>query len=922
VARTARAARTFVRRYNLWRRSRDSNGWQTPQVLAWEDWLQSLWQSAAVSGIEGQLLLNESQEHELWTGILGRDHVAQQTLSIDSLADSIQTAWRSMHQYGIGWKDLRSGAGLDAAKFYEWAQQFEGVCRKDSLLSPALIETAALDWIASTKLALPRRLFLFGFERITPAMSRVVDELGKHDCAAEWIEFKPDMGSPDAAAIVCARTFQDEAEAAARWARTQLLENSDRRIGILVPGLPGKKAILDATFRRILAPSTMDVRAHKAALPYEMSLGMPIARLRPIRTALLLLEWIGKGLKPEDVSWLVVQGEFAGGGSSLNARAILDREFRERTDRLGGPVPLEAYWRWLQDSKASQKDAAFVCAISRLLGAARRENFRKSRSLSEWRESAEEFLEAANWNLEKPGSSVDFQILRRWNTLLNEVSSLGGVLGPVGYRGFIDRLNRLATNFLFALESHDAPVQILGVAESAGIAFDAVWWMGAQIGAWPPAGKPDPFLPWGVQRQARIPYTDPDEDNTFAVRSADRILRSASSAVISFSLEPEDPREQSGRERLAEVVLSPVVRQVLPDAPITDADDFQRVDLEAEPAPRTRFLETVAEEAVIPFRAMHIGGGVTFLKHQAACPFRGFSELRLKAKPLADAEIGLSPQGRGTNIHHVLEYFWKDVRTQEKLLALSEDEVQEKLRGLIQDVLSDLSQSNAEPWSQALLEIEAEWMEQRLLEWLEVEKQRRPFETIATENLLRDQMLGGVEFDCRIDRTDRVDEGMVLLDYKTGNVAGHACDGERPDEPQLPAYSVLRARSAAIGDSIAGIAFANLQPKSTRFVPVTQLAGIFPGAGSNRKSAIKPVSAEEMEEQIRLWSEILTRLAEEFRAGVATVDPKNYPNTCKYCAQAPLCRVHEALDETASASDDDVDEENGEFSLEGAEFEP
>jgi ATP-dependent helicase/nuclease subunit B len=51
--------------------------------------------------------------------------------------------------------------------------------------------------------------------------------------------------------------------------------------------------------------------------------------------------------------------------------------------------------------------------------------------------------------------------------------------------------------------------------------------------------------------------------------------------------------------------------------------------------------------------------------------------------------------------------------------------------------------------------------------------------------------------------------------------------------------------------------------------------------------------------QVEEWREVLTKLAEQFAAGDARVQPKSYPKTCEYCGQRLLCRVVGAtLEET------------------------
>ncbi|HTD91938.1 MAG TPA: hypothetical protein VK663_14830, partial [Burkholderiales bacterium] len=49
---------------------------------------------------------------------------------------------------------------------------------------------------------------------------------------------------------------------------------------------------------------------------------------------------------------------------------------------------------------------------------------------------------------------------------------------------------------------------------------------------------------------------------------------------------------------------------------------------------------------------------------------------------------------------------------------------------------------------------------------------------------------------------------------------------------------------------------------------------------------------------VTAWRADLARLAAGFVAGDAAVDPKNYPQTCRYCDVQPFCRIHERLENT------------------------
>ena len=101
--------------------------------------------------------------------------------------------------------------------------------------------------------------------------------------------------------------------------------------------------------------------------------------------------------------------------------------------------------------------------------------------------------------------SAEYQTLKKWHEVIAGFAMLDRVSAKLGYVEAIERLRRLAAQTLFQPEAPAAPVQILGVLESAGIEFDHLWVMGLSDDAWPIHPRPNPFLPLQAQRQARVP---------------------------------------------------------------------------------------------------------------------------------------------------------------------------------------------------------------------------------------------------------------------------------------------------------------------------------------------------------------------------------------------------------------------------------
>jgi RecB family exonuclease len=191
--------------------------------------------------------------------------------------------------------------------------------------------------------------------------------------------------------------------------------------------------------------------------------------------------------------------------------------------------------------------------------------------------------------------------------------------------------------------------------------------------------------------------------------------------------------------------------------------------------------------------------------------------------------------------------------------------------------------------------------------WLDLEAGRAPFEVKLSEERFDDVRVGPLRLRVIVDRVDLVEgEGEepaeMILDYKTGQAEPKDWLTERPDQPQLPLYAVL-------GDAqrIAGVAFAKV-----RLGDEMKLHGYATRDELLTKNE-RLKEAETLEAQIGRWRDVLTGLAEDFAAGDARVRPKEYPQTCKYCAQRLVCRLDAAALEAEADELGDVEsEEHGE----------
>ena len=114
-------------------------------------------------------------------------------------------------------------------------------------------------------------------------------------------------------------------------------------------------------------------------------------------------------------------------------------------------------------------------------------------------------LKAVGWPGDRPLSSHEFQARRAFGEVLDGLGRLDGLLGPLGFAEAVRRLAQLCRQRLFQPETRGNPaIQVLGVLESAGLSFDALWVMGMNDDLWPPPPRPNPLLPAEVLRAADL----------------------------------------------------------------------------------------------------------------------------------------------------------------------------------------------------------------------------------------------------------------------------------------------------------------------------------------------------------------------------------------------------------------------------------
>ena len=866
VASSDRAARALQADFHRRRRAEGLSAWPMPSIADWKTFVRTAWEGR---NLDGRILLNSAQEQSIWAQIIHSEKHLPTMLpaSVRRLASMAIEAHDLLCSYAPQFlrKSSRVSWDQDAGEFGKWLASFDDHCAKHGLISPSRLPLELIAQLQEDSSGRPP-LCIAGFDRLVPTQRRLFDAWGS------WKQFtlEDTMAHPSFYSV---RDGLTELESCAWWCHEQLASTPDKRLLVVTQDLSQRRGEIERAFLRF--------NDSDAQRPFEFSLGIPLSTVPLVRSALLLLRWLGDVLDENEIDWLFASNLAA---TPVESSALQDymRRLRDR-DLQRMQWSLEAFLN--QTRFAASLPLQWT---QRMLTAQR--SLKQSGNLKnpiDWADTVPHLLETIGWPAENSQSSSEFQAQRRWQQALDTAGSLGFDARRIDWREFLSELQRAADDSLFAPQSIDAPIQIAGPAESAGLTADAIWFLGANEDSWPGSAAMHPFLPLHVQRDSAMPHSTPQLDWQFSSVITQRLLASAPDVHFSCALQSEEV-ETSPSRLVVQIAGKPQALPAWMTPPPFDPP----------------IAVPFSDSSRVPFSQHRLHSGASTLSAQSQCPFKAFATARLDAKAWDAAELGLTAKQRGQLLHDVLHSVWsgppRGIRTHSDLIALiAHSDLVSFVRNHVRNILrKKVPDAVRDRMPAPYLDLEETRLVRLVTEWLKYESTRIPF-TVEETEAVRTVTIAGLDMNLRLDRVDRLPNGSPLvIDYKTGNVDPKSWDLPRPDDLQLPLYKVfgLEPRQPSLFESYGG-------PPSGGLVFAKIRAGdtCFAGRAAKPKETIDPNltgnSALVRRELTGLdesnWKAYIKRMADDFIDGHAEVDPRDYPKTCERCGLQSVCRIQE-----------------------------
>ncbi len=844
-------------------RDRAEGVWPTPRVYDFATWLREQYGHSQLANADSPRCLSEVEERELWRSVIEAEERGREFLDPTAAARAARRARRTIQEYGIPLRAVERELSEETAAFLRWNQAFDERCRTlkcisaDALLGRSRAAECPLSWIESPAWRPAARHWLLQNAKTLAPLT---------------------IPAPQAAARVRSASPAAELSALAAWAQFNLQANERFRAWVCIPDLNQRRAEVVDAMDAALAKQRFSLRYAPGAAPYAVAGGTSLADFAPVRVALATLTASIGAVSFPRFSVLLRTPELQASATEASAAAALDVAMR-------GHAASEAdidTWLGIAERVGRNEKMAPVAAVQRLRAVRRvLVELRNPQRVSIWVAAWIAALEAGPWAQRGRWSSVEYQAAERFRELLAELATAESLFGTNSLGSALRVLNRAARDTPFQPQTGIPSIWVSGQLIDPWVNYDGIWVTRCSDEYWPPRVEPIALLPVRLQCEYGVISAAAESQLNLALDLQRRWQARAIQCVFSFA-DPDDGSSSAPSPLLPAISFAG-------EAPLRSArNSAPQPHWHAlfDAAPK---LESLWDEAAPAFAASERTRGVSTLRAQSRCAFRGFAETRLAAEALEQPVPGFNERERGILVHHALQHVWSALRNSNELQLLAPDAQRRLLDEAATRAIAAISKErDPGPRWRARERVRLNHL---LMLWLDVERKRAPFAVENLEQAAQVAQFAGLNFAVRVDRVDRLADGArVLIDYKTGAAIAD-WRGDRPDNPQLPIYALLQP------EALVAVAYARVNAADSGFIAEAERRDIF--KLSARASLLEGMP--NFAALIGLWAGRVERLAAAFASGRAEVAPTL--KACRTCKLQGLCRVPAALDAVDDVND-------------------
>lgn len=850
---------------------------ETPRVVSLQHWTQQQWLRAIQSALPEALslrVLDSDSEWFIWQQLLQQDDAAV-LLNPRQTASQLQSAWELVGQWQI---DLQQDsvrqsftANPDTEAFYRLASAFSRYCQQQGRISSVQRDALLIQWFRQGLLARTGAIVAVGFESMPPLQQQLLNAAGE-------LSLHQSQQQPAAVSAIAVERPEQELYQALVWAKHCLQDQDKTRLAIVIPDLRSRLVEVERVVQHVFAPEQLAPAAPRHAPVINISAGQRFDQLPLVQAALDVLQLANSEMSLQQAERILLSPFYASNPSHRQRAAATVQALYQLQHFTISSARLR---QLAQQQSSAEQPWPWAEKLQQLAESLRRLDGQRKRPLSSWIQHWQQLLAEFGWPGERSLDSIEYQQLQQWQQQLQHFSALGEHMPELGYTAALGYWQQYLSRQVFQAQTEETPIQILGLLESSGLQFDKIWLTGMSHRQWPANATANPFIPSGLQRQLSMPGSSAEHEWHYARGLSENFRRNCQQLIVSFPASDNDIPN----------VVSPL---------FSDSEAISLDQLLAKPIDHYLPLHTMQQQlreqrqwqayslakAPVLDQSGAVNGGVSILANQSACPFRAMARNRLGLQSLAEPYLGLSAADRGSLLHRALCLIWQKLKSRAALEALEYSARQQLVAQAVSYAVIGLSRQIPDRLGPRAQQLETARLNTLIEQWLELELQRDDFVVEYCEHSLQSE-LKGLPLRGRVDRIDRLSDGsLIVVDYKTGKVSRQVWYDNRPEDPQLPLYSLMLQQQQ---QTVSGLMFAQVKSNDLRWLGLA-VQDCAESSIRWTESSASESGAPDWDGLNRHWQRALEKLASDFVNGVSTIDPKDNAS-CRYCDLGPLCRI-------------------------------
>ena len=842
---------------------------ELPAIVPLTAWIRQEFDRAGFDAATQDVhyLLDPFATQMLWSDLIREQEDGFPLLDVGQAASAAMEADALMLEWDV---QVHEGEQTpEHEKFISWRDDYTQRLHAIQALDSNRLFSFVTERLQSQGIPGVEHIVFAGFTETSPRLRRLIQSLEREGVKlSQLILHDAPMTEPK---LVRCQTPELEWKQAAYWARSMLQAYPERRFAIVAANLERS-----APFARRVLHDTLDPPCddQQPVFAFNLAVGRPLSDW-PAGRAMMAWLTLLCTMKTETSSDVVVIGKALLAGHckghlvEMGRRASLDTRIREKQ------LPSLSLDQWSSAIKSLEHlSSAWELAWKAW------KDLPDLLPCDAWADAFRQVLSLLGFPGDTSQSSAEYQASEALSDLFDRLITLSPVMGSVTAASAVHALSRICRQTLFQPQRDPSSrLDVLGLLEAEGGAWDGVWVLGLTDEVLPAAPKPNPFMPVSALRRANAPRATPEREREWALQLFASLCQTAPQIWVSY------PRMDGERElRPSPLILGNVAEEPtcwMPPAVKRSTVRMELLDDQAGPA--------VTEQD-------HIVGGVSLLETQSRNPLWAFVRHRLNVRGLTPYALLPSKALRGVLIHGILEEVWAGIHGRDQLrLALSSGDFTDRLQHIAQEI----ARQKMVTFPPVIRDMEVFRACGLVMKWLEIESERTPFQVLGVEHEVVYEH-APLALKMRLDRLDVLPDGrQVVIDYKTGlDVPDVLKDWAhtRPVQVQLLAYADhIRRQAAACG--MGAMVLAHLHPKDfgAKGVHGAEDVGL---AGLKSFDDSKWADAG-WDEAVERLGQSVQRLADEFGKGIAH-NVSWRKNDLQYCDVLPILRCFDLVDEDES----------------------